>query len=1208
MAEFELRSVQQIVADMVAYVSANSEITDFNEGSATLTLLEAASSENANTYIQMLSIIRAYSIDNLTGADLDERAYEVGLIREEAAYASDSVTIGDSAFEKVETPIYSGLPGPSAGSTTVYGVANSGFSGAGGSLIIGRNTNNLEVVDYLSITDFSSYYRFNLDPLTPLTKDHGVDETIILSQGGDRTISAGTSVYAPATDVSDRISYTTLSDAIIEDGDVEVEDVVVVAVNAGADGNVGVGRINSFTTLPFSTATVTNPQRFSNGRDEESDDELRDRIKGYIQSLSRGVVAALLASAQQVESEEQQNKVLSTSFREATTLNDLNFLYVDDGSGLEPIVKVIDFETVLNEAAGTERFLQLNPDATPLLKAALVSRAEGPYSIAAGLTLIVAVNDEEETLTFGGTTDFADPSAATAAEVVVAMNNRLSLIEARTTEDKTRIILQAKAIENERIRVVGGTANEVLNFKTGVDVETLRLYVNDVLLSKDGFVAFVDSENSEPFSIPNPSTLTIVVDGKSANEQTVTFTTETTAENIVDTINDQLSGAVASAVNGGTQIRITSNNPDKGASSIEITGGTANSTGSNPLNFPTDEVVGEAADFTLNRFNGQIELAETLEENDEVTAGSPYTRAYLETSGVGPYSITSGELLVYQVDDIVDTTVTTGTSTTSFAASSLIGDYIDNHFTDYYVRFKDATTTVALRGVYRAISAFVSSSGTFTTAAFPAIPAIGDTFEVVQIVTMPSTASLTPDEAVDLLNPYFRGATMYAREKGTGDTYLRFQTNSYDEDGTIRIHGATTAVGFGFTAGVTATAQTSNIGYVESTNEMDFTFGRGQTLIVILDDDPASKTVSVEMDVDGEVTTSTSTTSFKAIDLVTLYPDDDFFIGFRCRFTDATTTTAIRSEIREVTAYNATDGTFTVGSAFSGTPAVGDTFELIPTTAKNVEDLFRANGFSTLAVLADILASNNGRSIQIASTEIGSEGSVQIAGGTANNFEILLTSDGTAGGQCNVASIDGLSIGLELVIEDDSSSAIDVTITNITASGDEWILSMDVDAGGTDISAYTVVQNAVLTPRNQFAFSTLPVEGVDGYKYHGGLIQQVQWTIDSKDTDYTTYPGIKAAGVQIEVTAPIMTFIEVIVNVTTKSNISLSTVSNAVKAAISEYINSLGVGEDVIVAEIIASVMNVTGIIDVEVNTPDDNIIIQDHELARISDADIQVG
>ena len=148
------------------------------------------------------------------------------------------------------------------------------------------------------------------------------------------------------------------------------------------------------------------------------------------------------------------------------------------------------------------------------------------------------------------------------------------------------------------------------------------------LLIKDGENAHSDTRNNANFAIPNPSTLIVVVDNKTANPQTITFTTESTAPAIASRINAQLSGAVATAINGNTKVRITSLNPDPLSSYIQITGGTANSTGANPLNFSTALVRGRPKDYVLNKYNGQIELTTPLLADDQVTAGNPYTQAY----------------------------------------------------------------------------------------------------------------------------------------------------------------------------------------------------------------------------------------------------------------------------------------------------------------------------------------------------------------------------------------------------------------------------------------------------------------------------------------------------------------------------------------------------------------------------------------------------
>ncbi len=178
---FTPRDWRTILVDKVAYIVSNTPLTAINPGSTLATALEATSMEDGEQYFQMLEIIRNYSLNTTTGEDLDRRAKEFGLERFDPKNSTSIVSIGDSGVTKVTTTIYSGLPGPKAGSTTVYTDSSTGFL-ASGSIVIGRDTNNVETVTYSSITSFANYVRFNLG--SSLTNDHGTDEGLILSQGG----------------------------------------------------------------------------------------------------------------------------------------------------------------------------------------------------------------------------------------------------------------------------------------------------------------------------------------------------------------------------------------------------------------------------------------------------------------------------------------------------------------------------------------------------------------------------------------------------------------------------------------------------------------------------------------------------------------------------------------------------------------------------------------------------------------------------------------------------------------------------------------------------------------------------------------------------------------------------------------------------------------------------------------------------------------
>ena len=115
MSLFTPRVYQEIMQDMLSALLANTPLTDVNFGSVAVTMLEAAAIEDDEQYFQMIEILRAFSIDILTGTDLEDRAFEYGLEKLDAVEASTNVTISDTAITKVSTAIYSGLPGPANG-------------------------------------------------------------------------------------------------------------------------------------------------------------------------------------------------------------------------------------------------------------------------------------------------------------------------------------------------------------------------------------------------------------------------------------------------------------------------------------------------------------------------------------------------------------------------------------------------------------------------------------------------------------------------------------------------------------------------------------------------------------------------------------------------------------------------------------------------------------------------------------------------------------------------------------------------------------------------------------------------------------------------------------------------------------------------------------------------------------------------------------
>lgn len=1135
MARLELKSQNQILSNMIAKLLAETGVNDITPGSVVLTLLQIAAREDFNQYVQMLNVIRNYNLDTTTGSDLDNRAFEYGLTRQDAIVATGKVTIQRPAsFTKVSSSLYSGLPAPVSGDTTInVNDASDPLYGTSGTLIIGRGTANEEEVTYASApVDNTNYWTFTI---SPLSNDHNSDETVILKQGSDELIPAGTVLRVPATSNSPEITFTTVQDVTLQAGEAEITDVDVRAVNEGTSGNIPAEAIEgeeAFISPPFTGARAINESKFTTGKDRETDEELRDRIKDHIQSLSRGTANALENAIVGATDEETAKRVISANIIEPTNLDEPVKIYIDDGTGFEPSFEQLGFETVLSQSTGGEERLQL--DIFPLVKAQVESFNAEPFDMSSGsLTLNVAIGLDTETITFVPQ-DFDFPEAVTAEDIVAIINDESFLLEARTSQVGKNIVLSAISDENEDIQITGGTANSIFLFPTDKK-STLFLYIDDVLQSKDGSTAFLDSGNTENYDFTTlgapPWSLDLISDGKTANPITVDFVssdftddTAATAEEVVAAINERAPGIRATVIENGTKVRMISCTENSSESKVQVTGGAANTV----LGFSTIEASGTDRDYVLNRELGQIQLNEPLQANQLVTAGSRFTRAKARTTSAEFYSINSGETLVVEID---------GGSP--------------------------------------------------------------------QTVTFSSTGVFSAQQVADIINDQLIGGTAYSREVGT-DNFLEISTNTYEEaNGSIEIDSSSTATVLNFTYDTLSTNQRPHKAFQSSTGSAPFDFVQKDNLIVVLDDNPASKTFNVLIDFDGEVTSGSSTTVFTNSNYNVIFTEDDdlndFYLvfssgnntetgsiddvsdqggnTFRYSFdslpTDlsdfaigdhvtisglpdeenngeflitgistagngyievtnpegiddaATSGTANLGQRRQISDYDGTSGQITVSSGFSNSPVVGEQFFILPSTIVNTVDYMNNTRITNLSRFANVEVSNDETKIQISSKLDGSDGFVQITGGSANG---------------------------------------------------------------------------------ELGFSTTQVQGLQGYNYYVGLVRLVHRILYGDDQDQVSFPGVLASGITAQILAPTVKQVEVNVNVTLTEGSSLSNVDQEVRSAITGYINNLGVGEDVIVAELCDRIIGVTNVRDVEIIEPASNITIADNELARTSTSLITVS
>jgi uncharacterized phage protein gp47/JayE len=97
----------------------------------------------------------------------------------------------------------------------------------------------------------------------------------------------------------------------------------------------------------------------------------------------------------------------------------------------------------------------------------------------------------------------------------------------------------------------------------------------------------------------------------------------------------------------------------------------------------------------------------------------------------------------------------------------------------------------------------------------------------------------------------------------------------------------------------------------------------------------------------------------------------------------------------------------------------------------------------------------------------------------------------------------------------------------------------------------------------------------------------------------TSNPGYKPAGINIRVLAPTLVTTDVTVELTDTAEVARDYITATVESVISDYINNLTIGQDVIVSEIVQRVMEVQGVYDVVVSLPSANVSVGSTQVAR---------
>ena len=863
-----LKSKSQIYSDLVdAFLSKTQTANDLYPGSVLDSLFQAVAEAGFSIGADTMQQLAAIAVDRATGETLKKLANDKDVPIYSASSGTGFVAITDTSFTKIEDRIYSGAPGPVPGQQYIY-VADASTFPSAGRLFIGRGTDSSEgplqygtgsILDPDDgITTISGivpkpnafnpeYYIVVLNSGQLTTKFHNVNELVTIGQGGDRTIQTGTVVSTKQSVGSQAVQFTTTQATTILDGEIISSGIPVVASVPGVTGNVSRGAITTAQGLSF-TASVYNDLPIVNARSDDTDQDIRDRIKAYEQSKAKGTEVAIKNAAVGVTASDELKRVLSANVERVSTQTE-QYLIIDDGTGYEPIDSGVGIEQLVDSALGGEQELQfLNP---MVRRASVKTLGSAPYALYDGDTLTVSISGNPVVIHTFGTTygGFKTQGQATAYEVVASINANPNLLyEARTIAGGTQVVLSAKTA-NE-ITVEAGGANDALNFPT-TTVYSARLYKNDTALYQDGQIAIVETKQQASWgSISSGATMTYQVDGT----DTLTITIQdvhfqkygplysasngTSLDIWAKVLNDRLPGV--ETIVDGTKLRLQSRSGSSSTASIKIvSGGTLSD-----VMFDTSvrDIIstGITSDYTMNLKTGQVQLATPLVVGDQLTAGSQLTVAKIETYDSASFSLSSNLTAYFVIDgnatfipqtlDItLSNTIVTSSHLCTFTAPG--APFANVQAGDWLIFWKeigDASNFQNL-GAFRVRSVISSSQITFMNHAAADgtetvnIPSnsrlqIVRSDKPVQKVVLDYTSVSTPAALRDALNSQLSGATATV----VGNT-VRLSSDSLDESVSQICIASITNNGsvLNFSVGI-ANGVPSHAGYIQSTKENGF--------------------------------------------------------------------------------------------------------------------------------------------------------------------------------------------------------------------------------------------------------------------------------------------------------------------------------------------------------------------------------------------------
>lgn len=322
-------------------------------------------------------------------------------------------------------------------------------------------------------------------------------------------------------------------------------------------------------------------------------------------------------------------------------------------------------------------------------------------------------------------------------------------------------------------------------------------------------------------------------------------------------------------------------------------------------------------------------------------------------------------------------------------------------------------------------------------------------------------------------------------------------------------------------------------------------------------------------------------TIIEAVCLIESYTAHDYYLKLK----DAIFESVMNSFGFDKTAGYQSSGTLIFSRAgTTGTVAIPIGTRIIATNGKIIE---------TIAAGQITSGNTDSASISAQATEVGVDGNFIID--DINTLEGRGSFLDRIDDVENVRNDTAFTGGEDEETDDEQLSRFRLGIQGLTTSSQTGLLRGVLSVTG--VKSATVIENYP-----ERGIVTIYADDGTG-SLSPALITEIEKVLNGDSTDLTNYPGYRAAGIEIDVQAPAITAVNVVVDVyrlVSPKEVTDTTLELLVQSAIESYINSRGLGEDVIITAIETAARNAhPDVYDVDVTTPSANVEIDGFYLAR---------